>query len=215
MATAVKNRLNGKAGTEEVVKLKPIDIREFTIGIRGTTPLVVHKFSEKAKKQIEDKQQKKAKVAREVRKPDEEFKNAVYLMPDSGPVLTKTAKYGIPAAGFKRAAIKACRYIDGIAMTFASGAFHVLDDAGGLVRIETPHPTMREDTVRLESGVLDLRYRPEFATWACKLRIKYNAACISPEQIVNLFHHAGFHVGWGEMRPEKGLSYGMFEVVTQ
>lgn len=214
-ATKTRNRTaetNGKA--ETIVPLKQIDIRRFSIPIIGVTPLIVHKFSEKAKKQIEDKQQKKAKGAKEARDPNAEFLAALYTMPGSGEPGSPTAEYGIPAAGFKNAARSACRYVDGMAMTFARGAFHVLEDAGGLVRIDYDEMRMREDTVRLcgPGGVLDLRYRPEFTGWRCVVQVRYNAAAISPEQIVNLFNVAGFSVGLCEWRPEKNGSYGMFEV---
>ena len=217
MATATRSRIssNGSKPQVEVVPVRPIDIREFQIPIRGVTPLIVHKFSEKARKSIEDKQQQKAKGGREKRDPHTEFLSALYMMPDSPAPLTKGARYGVPASGFKKAAVKACRYIDGINMTFASGAFHVLDDAGGMVQLKCSEPTMREDTIRLPNKNLDLRYRPEFAEWSCILRIRYNASAISAEQIVNLFHHAGFHIGWGELRAEKGFSNGMFEVITK
>lgn len=205
-----------KKSEQEVTKLPALEIRDFTIQIVGTTPLIVHAFSEKGRKAIEEKQQKKAKAAKAARDPEEEYRGCFYLMPGSGPAGTKTARYGIPAAGFKKGAISACRYTDGLTMTKANGAFFVLDDGGGLVEIEASDPVMRVDTVRIgPNKVLDMRYRPEFAEWKCNLRIRYNAANLSAEQIVNLFHHAGFHVGYGEMRPEKGgYSYGMFEVRT-
>lgn len=217
-ATAVAERpKRGDLKNAEAIVIQPIDIRNFEMGIRGTSPLIVQKFSEKARKSIKDKQEQKAKGGREKRDPHAEFLAALYVMPGTGAPGSKTAKYGIPAAGFKKAAVSACRYIDGINMRFASGAFHVLEDAGGLVQLKCSQPYMREDTVRLlgPSRPLDLRYRPQFDEWSCVLRIRYNASVISAEQIVNLFHHAGFHIGWGELRAEKGYSNGTFEVVTK
>jgi hypothetical protein len=210
LATAGRN---GHEATE--VRIPTLDVRTFEIELRGTAPIIVHKFSDKARRQIEDKQQQKAKTGKQKRDPKAEYLAAFYLMPGSPAAETKGARYGVPAAGFKKAAVKACRYIDGVTMTFANGAFHVLEDAGGLVELRHKAPPhMREDTVRLASGVLDLRYRPEFTDWGVTLRIRYNASVMSPEQIVNLFHHAGFHVGWGELRPEKGYSNGTWDVVT-
>ena len=66
------------------------------------------------------------------------------------------------------------------------------------------------------TGSLDLRYRPSFDDWGCVLRIRYNASAISPEQIVNMLSHAGFHIGICEMRPERGgNTNGTFEVVSK
>ena len=207
------------AAKSEVATIPTLNIQQFTLQVVGTTPLIVHAFSAESHGAlaIEAKQQKKAKTAKQARDPEAEYAECFYMMPGSSPPWTKGARYGIPAAGFKKAAISACRYIDGINMRFASGAFFVLQDGGGNVEMECSEPTRRKDTVRIgnQKNILDIRYRPEFADWKCKLRIRYNAAVISAEQVVNLFHHAGFHIGWGEMRPEKGgYSYGMFEVRT-
>ena len=70
---------------------------------------------------------------------------------------------------------------------------------------------MREDMVRV-SMTSDIRYRGEFRQWAVDLPLRFNAAALSLEQIVALFHVAGFSVGVGEWRPEKNGQYGTFEV---
>lgn len=223
MTTATKNRIttngsasHGKSTSKEVVvALQPIQVKTFDITIVGTSELIVHKFSEKAKKSIEDKQQKKSKQGKEARDPRAEYLAAFYMLPDSPAPETKKARYGIPAAGFKNAAVSACRFVDGMQMTVARGAFHVVEDAGGLIEIHSESgPYMREDTVRLSGpgNSLDLRYRPAFPDWQCTFRVRYNATVVSPEQIINLFNVAGFGVGLCEWRPEKNGSYGMFSV---
>ena len=114
--------------------------------------------------------------------------------------------------GFKNAAVSGCRFADGIKMTVARGAFHVVEE---LSPIEG-EPSMRPggDMVRVGMGKADLRYRGEFRKWKTTLRIRYNASALSVEQIVNLFNSAGFGVGVGEWRPEKDGSHGMFHVAT-
>lgn len=199
----------------EVVELKPIQVAEFDFTIRGTSSLIVQQFSEKNRGAIEDKQGQKAKGAREKRNPNAEYLAAHYCMPGTGKAGDKKTKYGVPAAGLKNCAVTACRFVDGMQMTFARGAFHVLEDAGGLVVVKYKATNMRTDTVRLPNGNLDLRYRPEFHDWSIRVRIRYNKTAISPEQIVNLFNNAGFGVGLCEWRPEKNGSHGMFEVATK
>ncbi len=220
-ALAPTNRIstNGHAKKpakpKEMAQVPTLDRRQFAIQIVGTTPLIVHAFSADTHKAIADKQQKKAKVARAARDPHAEYLGCFYMMPGSPPPLSKGARYGIPASGFRKAIISACRYLGDMTMTFAKGAVFVLDDGGGMVELDASEPKMRTDTVRIGvGGTLDLRYRPEFEHWQCRLRVEYNHSIISPEQIINMFHHAGFHVGWGEWRPEKGGSNGMFEVRT-
>ena len=218
---AARNRITDHLAKEtkpkpESVDLHEMDIREFDIPIKGTTPLIVHQFSAKQRKQIEDKQQQKAKGGRGKRDPHAEYLESMYVMPGTGKAGSKTAKYGVPSAGFKKAAISACRFIQGTPMTFAKGAFYVNKGQRlTLITHDKKSPHMREDTVRIANDTLDLRYRAEFTEWSCVLRITYNHSCISPEQIVNMLNHAGFHVGICELRAEKsGDDSGLFEVVA-
>src|SRR2546430_11680354 len=92
----------------------------FTVGISGVSPLIVHKFSAKAKGMMASKQQGKARQKKAPKVPHEEFMASLHVI--------SPGKYGFPASGLKKAAVNACRYVDGINMTFAQGAFHVIGD---------------------------------------------------------------------------------------
>lgn len=189
--------------TKEEIKFKPINLQTLGIRINGETPLIMHKWSEKAKKQIRDKQQKKpeAQKAKEARNPEQEFKEAIYTDTDGD--------YCFPSIAFKKAAVEACRQAD-ITMALARTLFFV---EGEFVKIESDEPIMREDTVVIGRGTTDLRYRPEFRNWSCELRIRYNADVISPEQLIGIFELAGFASGIGEDRPNRtGNNFGMFTV---
>lgn len=179
-----------------------------------SVPVITHRFSEKNKKQIAGAQGGEAKSKRPPRDPEEECKSCLYEVPG------RPGFFGIKALAFKKAAVGACRFADGISMTYANMAFHVIGD---IVAIETPDgkPAPWEqhcDDVRIGKGLNktgDLRYRPYFTpSWRVKLTIRYNKAALTPAQIINLFQLAGFHVGVGERRPEKGGdSFGLFEVM--
>ena len=71
---------------------------------------------------------------------------------------------------------------------------------------------MREDDVKLQGRVADLRYRGEFLKWSIKFKVLYCPEVITEESIVNLVDKAGFHIGIGERRPQKGDTFGMFQV---
>jgi hypothetical protein len=185
------------------LEIPPIDVRTLELTVVGDSPLICHRWSEKAKKQMLDKQMKKAKTAKEAKDPEADFRASLYEHPDGG--------YGFPCVAFKASAVGACRFSDGIKMTEARGAFHIV---GELAKIDGT-PTMRDDMVRVGMGTADIRFRGEFKSWRVTLTVKYNAAAISAEQIVNLFNLAGFGVGVGEWRPEKDGSYGRFHVSTE
>ena len=192
------------------VEVPELDIRTAELTLVGDTPLITHRFSEKAKREMLEKQQGKARRNKEPKDPEADYQASLYKF--SSP---NGAEYGFPAVAFKAAAVGACRFVDDMPMTEARGAFHVRAVADDLVPLKGT-PRMREDTVRLagRAGVTDLRYRAEFLTWSTVIDVAYNAGAITLEQIVNLFNIAGFSIGVGEKRPEQGSgdSFGMFHV---
>lgn len=202
------------------IDLPKLDIRLMEVTVIGDSPLIVHAWSEKAKREMLDKQMKKAKGAREAKSPEEEFKASLYRLSDGG--------YGFPSVGFKGAAVTAITSVGGMTKVAARQAFHILGedvDVDGvfegtkarhnLVRIYGGDPSMREDTVRIGMGTADLRYRGEFADWSARLLVRYNGNVLSESQILNIINVAGFAVGVGEWRPERDGSYGMFHVATE
>lgn len=181
------------------IQLPAMRIEAVQLTLVGDSPLIVHAWSEKAKRQMLDKQMKRASKAKEAKDPEADYEACFYRTPDG--------HYGFPAIAVKSAMVGACRFVD-MKMTEARGAFHI--DAEMLRLFGAPRP--REDMVRLGLGVADIRYRPEFPEWQMPVIIKFNASIISAEQIANLLNTAGFAIGIGEWRPEKNGSYGRFHV---
>lgn len=191
-----------KPKTVEIITIPQIEIAHITIKLVGDSPLIMHKWSEKAKKQMLDKQMKVATKGREAKDPKKDFEDCIYYLEDG-------KGYGFPTIAFKAAAVSACRFTDGVKMTVARGAFHI---EGELVPLICKKPKMREDMVKINMGVADIRYRPEFFPWSANVDISYNTHALSKEQILNLFNLAGFGVGVGEWRPEKNGQMGRFHV---
>lgn len=188
------------ATAQTQISIPAPDIRTATFRLVGTTSLICHAWSHKAKEQMLAKQMKRASVGKTAKDPEQDFRDSLYPMSDGD-------GYGFPAIAFKAAMVRAGTYLD-LKMTFLRGCFHVPD---GLLRIDgTPEP--REDMVRVGQGTADIRYRAEFSPWVVELPIRYNANVISEEQIANLLVTAGFSVGVGEWRPEKDGNHGMWEV---
>lgn len=219
MATKKKaEKVEEPKEVESDVKIERIDVAHVEIKIKGTTPLIVHAFSDKGRKMMEAKQMGEARQKKAPKVPHEEYMGSLYTIKEAS-AKGGDGVYGFPASGLKNAIVSACRYVEGINMTYARGAFHILGDPDdeALVRIEGPPPRMRTDTVRLNSGfkpVADIRYRPEFRGWGMTLKIEINRSAISLPQLVNLINVAGFGVGIGEWRPERRGSWGRFEVVN-
>lgn len=188
------------APTATSITIPSANIQVATFKLVGTSALICHAWSEKAKKQMLDKQMKKATAGKEVKNPEQDFLDSLYPMPDG-------YGYGFPAIAFKASMVRAGKSL-GLVMTDLRQMFHIPVE---LVKIEgTPEP--REDMVRLQGNTADIRYRGEFNPWAVELDIKFRAGLISHEQLANLLVTAGFSVGVGEWRPEKSGSYGMWEL---
>lgn len=207
----------GKKIEEEVgIEIPKLELREFYLHIIGDSPLIVHAWSEKAKKQMLDKQMKKATKGREAKDPFMDFCDSLYWLTEKpkNPTMEdiESARFGFPVVAFKAAAVDG-GFLSGVTAKKTTGraAFHII---GEMAEIDGK-PVMREDMVRVGQGTADIRYRAEFKEWRTTLRIRYNELAMSMEQIVNLFNFGGFGVGIGEWRPAKDGSYGMFHVATE
>jgi hypothetical protein len=196
------------ATNETAIELPKLNIQTMDILIVGDTPLICHRWSEKAKKQMLDKQMKKAKPGKEAKDPEQDFIDSLYQLPEGG--------FGFPVIAFKNAAVTACTSVDGITKVAARQAFRVGStlEKSELVPIEGGKPEPREDMVRIGMGTADIRYRGQFPQWWCTVRVRFNANVLSAEQIVNLFNTAGFGVGVGEWRMEKDGQNGCFHVAS-
>jgi hypothetical protein len=186
------------------ISLPTLDIRLIDITLIGDASLIVHKWSEKAIKQMLDKQMGIANAGKEHKDPRQDYESSLYRFPDG--------RYGFPTIAFKNAAVSACTSLGkSVTKVAARQSFHVI---GELVEIEgTPQP--REDMVRVGMGTADIRYRGEFLQWKVRLQVRFNARVLSAEQVVNLFNTAGFAVGVGEWRSERDGSHGLFHVAHE
>lgn len=221
------------AEKEQVVVVNeiPMEVKRARIRIVGDSPLIVHAWSEKAKKEILDKQQKKAAKAKETRDPVKEFLRALYLLDENGehiksmPADLEALSMDTPweeveealkryRFGFPTVAIKACMidtaYQQGLIAkkTTARGAIRIL---GEFMEIHG-FPEMREDMVQIGgiSKSADLRYRPEFKEWYADLTIDYIPGSVSLEQVYNWMKFGGFCGGIGEWRASRDGSFGAF-----
>lgn len=195
------------------IELPPLSIVTVEIPIIGDSGLICHAWSEKARKQMADKQQKKASKGREAKDTWAEFTGSLYWLSEHSERPTEAevegGRFGFPAIGFKAAAVDACTSVASMTKVAARQAFHI--DAE-FVEILGGPPSMREDIARVGMGVADLRYRGEFNPWGAVLRVKINTAVMSESQVVGLFDLAGFAVGVGDWRPQRGGPYGRFHV---
>ena len=208
----------------EVIEIRPIEIKKVTVRVVGDTPLIMHAWSEKAKRMMLEAQMGIAKgKKKEVKNPADDFIRSMYWltpMPEDGTMesfeeaIANGARFGFPVTAFKQAAISAAYRMgwtkDKMSMR---GAFYIDSDENGMIEIHSDTPEMREDMVKVGMGTADIRYRGEFKNWYADLTISYNAnGQYSLENIVNIINAGGYVCGVGEWRPERDGQNGMFHV---
>jgi hypothetical protein len=195
-------------GQAQPITINKIGTETLDIPIVGTAPLIVHRFTEKAKRQMLDKMQGKRKV-KEKRDPEDDYQGSFYRQDDG--------TYGFPVLAFKSATVSAARFfgkevsMTGLRQTMFF--FGTLSKSEGqqLVTIEGT-PQMREDVVRIGVSGTDLRYRPEFLDWATTLRVTYVTSSLSRDSVLSLVDAGGLGVGVGEWRPERSGNFGTYQV---
>jgi hypothetical protein len=201
------------------ISIKPLNQRFLEFYLRGTTPYLQLRFSEKTLQKMMDTQaqgtQARSKKVREPRNFTEDYENAKHKMADGS--------CGIPCGAFRNGMISACRTV-GYHMTKAKLAVFVvadgLDVADGtpLVRIYG-EPVENHMHVRNASGVTDIRSRPLWTEWHVKLRVRYDADLFSESDITNLITRMGAQVAVGEGRADSkqsnGIDMGFFELITR
>lgn len=194
-----------------------VGIQSIELCLRGRrgSPLVIHAFSEKAKSEIRDKQQKKAKKAKEQRDPNAEFLAARYI--------DGKGRECAPITALKKSIITAATAFDDVTKVGLRQAIFVdsiAEPGAALIPIENNDGSlavgkMREDAVTIGINTRGLTYRPEYPEWRLRIRIEFNPRIVSREQLLALVDQAGWGVGICEGRPERSsaLGWGRFERV--
>lgn len=190
------------ASTNNVVEMKQMRLQRIEVPIIGTSPLIMHAWSRKAKEQMLAKQMKRATTGKEAKDPQRDFEESIYT--------DATGLPAFPTIAFKAAAVDAAVAMD-FKKTNLRLSFHI---DGDMVPIVGSAPEPREDMVRVGMGTADIRYRAQFATWGAILPVTVNLAMLSIEQLFNLFDAAGFGVGIGEWRPQRDGQFGRFRVAN-
>jgi hypothetical protein len=188
--------------------------------VRGTAPLVIHRFSAKTKLQMKKKQEEgksaSSKKKREPQNTDDLFNESRYISKDGWD--------GFHAASIRNAMISACRLVS-FKMTLAKLSIFV--EADGWDKTEPQIPLVRiygeavkqEDMARVETGQPYVTVRAAYHDWSAKIKIRWDADQFSLDDIANLLCRVGQQVGLCEGRPDSknscGMGWGLFEITSK
>ncbi len=218
-AKAASDATNSGAPKATIISIPRANIQTLPLLIEGTTPYVQHKFSTKAREQIEATQMAGSTSTSKGKKRapkdfDSNYHEAMHM--------TKDGRHGIPAPSFRNACVSACRLV-GFKMTHAKLAIFVHADAydaegNPLVVITKGKPHKHMAHARNDNGSIDVRARPMWDPgWQARVMIEFDADIFTPTDIVNLFDRVGKQVGIGEgrhdSRESSGMGWGCFRIV--
>lgn len=207
----------------DVIEIKTLEIKRVGIKIVGDTPLIVHAWSEKAKRMMLEAQMKIKNKTKDIRDPFDDFIQSMYWLEgkpeESTPqafeeAVKNGAKWGFPVGAIKMAANSAA-YRKGYVKNQMGlrGGYFLETEWGEMAEIKGAIPEIREDMVRIGMGSADLRYRAEYKNWYMDLILEYDAnGEFRLDDLINFINLGGYTTGIGEWRPEKDGTFGKYHV---
>jgi len=205
-------------GKSEGSHITPPSFGNVKFLIRGSSPLVMHKFSDRTLNALREKQALgSAGSGKKIREPkdfERIFKEAIHQAVEGW--------NGIPCTAFRAGLVRACSLTD-VPMTKAKLAIDVHSDGfsidgTALVRITKGEPKPVTHAARNATGVVDIRTRPMWDPgWEACPRVRFDEDMMTYVDVGNLMQRLGIQVGLLEGRPfskaSVGMGWGTFEII--
>ena len=199
-----------KAGANSTaIDIMAVEQGEATFYLLGTTGLIFNRPSEKAKRELLFPSGRKSAVQKATtlkHEPLKEYRASVHSVPD-GPTLLAG-----PSVWFKGAMRTAALDLPGASKTQIGRLTYV---AGTYVHIYgVPELLMAITRSADMNRTPDVRTRAIVPRWACSITVKYIEPLMKAQMVAHLLAAAGFAVGVGDWRQEKGSgNFGLFSLV--
>ncbi len=182
-------------------------MKTIEVEIRGTSPLLIHRFSEDSE---QAKSSRRMKVSD--RDPREEATKCCYIAPDGTyyfSAFSIPGAMGNAGANHKmRGSRKSLRFVVPSAVRVTSEAITILNGNGPAKTFEVD---ARPVTIPATKGRI-MRYRPRFDSWGAQFTLTLDDNSLSIEDAHALLVEAGTYIGIGDFRPEKRGPFGCFRV---
>jgi len=182
-------------------------MKTVTVEIRGTSPLLIHRFTEASEQAAATRRVKVDNV-----NPREEATKHAYIAPDGTFFFNA---FSIPAsmanagANHKmRGSRKTLKFIVPSAVRMNVDAVTILNGSGPAKDFEVDS---RPVTIPATKGRI-MRHRPRFDCWGAKFDLIVNDNLLSLDDVHKLLNEAGEYIGIGDFRPEKRGPFGCFRV---
>ena len=199
--------------TDPEIQILEIKEGRLTLTVKGTTPLILNRMSEKARHELLLPKGRKTaadKASSLKHNPLEEFRASPYtLREDTAPTLI-----ALTAVTFKAAMGTAALDLPGARKSEIGRLVFVMGDYIPIYG----EPQLLMSVVRSAdmNRTPDIRTRCIVPNWTAELTITYNQIKLREVAVGNLLAAAGITAGVGDWRPEKGKgAYGKFDVVSK
>lgn len=183
-------------------------MKTFQVEIRGTSPLLVHRFTEQA-----ERNKKTRKIDVTDRDPRAEAENNAYIAKDG---TFYFSAFSIPGcmggAGANHkmtGSRKSPRFIVPSAIRMKTDGITILNGDGPAEDFEVDS---RPVTIPATKGRI-MRHRPRFDNLGARFEILLNDDLLSEDMAQQLLTEAGVYIGIGDFRPEKRGPFGCFKIV--
>lgn len=197
---------------EEVSEIIEVSQGSFECCIVGTSPLILNRMSEKAKRELlcpRGRLTKSQRVTNLKHNPVEEYQASAYRISDpAAPTLL-----AILSTAIKGAIRSAALDIPGATKSQIGRLTFIPGDYVGIYGV--PQLFMSVTRSADMNKTPDVRTRAIVRDWACRVSITYVQPLIKAQAVANLLAAAGLTNGLGDWRPQKGSgSYGQFRVTS-
>lgn len=197
---------------ETQIEIAPIQMGRLVCHVVGDTPMIMHRFSKKAREQLlfpKGRANAAEKAENLKHDPLTEYRECIYRnRSDSEP----TAVH-LPADAFSKAIAAAALDLPGASKSQILRLVSISSTQINVFGV----PRMTMDMVRSSdmAKTPDVRTRAIFPEWATSIEVQFVSTLLKEGQIVNLLAAAGMIVGIGDWRPQKGGAYGKFRIVSE
>lgn len=198
--------------SDDVITIMEITKGVMVFNIVGTTPLILHRMSEKALHELLLPRGRKTaadKASTLKHDPYTEYRASAYTSSkETNPTLLTFL-----ASAFKRSLSDAALDLPGAKKAQIGRLTYVEGDYINIYGI----PKMLMSVVRSAdmNKTPDIRTRMIVPEWACRIEISYVMPIMRDQAVANLMAAAGISIGVGDWRPQKGAgNYGQFRLAS-
>lgn len=199
-----------KAKSKDIaIEVMQIDKGSISFLIKGTSPLIFHRMSEKVKQELLFPKGRKTaadKATSIKHNPIEEYRDSVYRSKNKETLLM------VPSMMFKGAISNAALDIPGATKAQIGRLVYVVGDEVPIYGV--PELLMSVTRSSDMNRTPDIRTRAIVREWCCVVNVDFIKPNLNEKTISDLMAAAGIIAGIGDYRQQKGKSsYGQFELV--